>query len=69
MFSISFSPSSFSSDEEPVHEVANSHFEILHKEKVTGFNFLEQTKKDFHSIGLALGLVTRLPNLIMDLNK
>ena len=33
---------------------------ILRKEKIAGTDFLKSTKEDFHSIGFALGLATRL---------
>ncbi|CAG8667317.1 6275_t:CDS:2, partial [Paraglomus brasilianum] len=46
-----------------------SHFEILHKEEITGLDFLETTKEKFQSYGLKRGSATRLAKFIADLKK
>ncbi|RIA87632.1 hypothetical protein C1645_739974 [Glomus cerebriforme] len=42
---------------------------ILHKEKIASSDFLELTEEKFHSIGFALGPVTRLTKFIKSLNQ
>ena len=50
-------------------KLKDAYYKILQKEEITGLDFLELTKEDFHSIGFALGPATKFIKLIGELKE